>query len=129
MGPTAEVERLAASTYVSLTTFKKAGTAVATPVWVSSDGDRLYVWTQGDSGKVKRIRNDGHVLVAPSDQRGAVQGTAVSGTARVLDTPEDLARVESLHRSKYGLQFRMFELAAKVARRNRPRVGIEITLD
>ena len=41
MGTTAEVERLATSTYVSLTTFKKAGTAVATPVWVSSDGDRL----------------------------------------------------------------------------------------
>lgn len=129
MGTTAEVERLAASTYVSLTTFKKAGTAVATPVWVSSDGDRLYVWTQGDSGKVKRIRNDGHVLVAPSDQRGAVQGTAVSGTARVLDAPDELARVESLHRAKYGVQFRLFELGAKVARRNRSRVGIEIALD
>lgn len=129
MDTTAEVQRLAASTYVSLTTFKKAGTAVPTPVWVSSDGDRLYVWTQGDSGKAKRIRNDGHVLVAPSDSRGALQGSAVSGTARVLDSPDDLARVGGLHRAKYGLQFRLFDLGAKLFRRNRPLVAIEITLD
>lgn len=128
MGTTAEVERLATSTYVSLTTFKKAGTAVATPVWVSSDGDRLYVWTQGDSGKVKRIRNNGHVLVAPSDSRGGLQGAAVEGEARILDSAEDLARVQSLHRAKYGLQFALFDLGAKVFRRNRPLVAVEITL-
>jgi uncharacterized protein len=126
MDTTAEVERLAASSYVSLTTFKKAGTAVPTPVWVSSDGDLLYVWTQGDSGKVKRIRNNGHVLVAPSDSRGGLQGAAVEGAARVLDSPDDLARVAALHRAKYGLQFRMFDLGAKLLRRNRPLVAIEI---
>lgn len=128
MGPTAEVERLAASTYVSLTTFKKAGTAVPTPVWVSSDGDLLYVWTQGDSGKAKRIRNDGHVLVAPSDSRGGLQGAAVDGRARVIDSPADLSRVAALHRAKYGPQFRLFDLGAKLFRRNRPLVAIEIAL-
>ena len=126
MGTTAEVERLAASTYVALTTFKKAGTAVTTPVWVSTDGDLLYVWTQGDSGKAKRIRINGHVLVAPSDSRGSLQGAAVEGEARVLDSPADLARVSALHRAKYGLQFRMFDLGAKLLRRNRPLVAIEI---
>lgn len=128
MGTTDEVQRLAASTYVSLTTFKKAGTAVATPVWVSSDGDRLYVWTQGDSGKAKRIRNNGHVLVGPSDSRGGLQGAAVEGEAQVLDSPADLARVAALHRGKYGLQFRLFDLGAKLFRRNRPLVAIEIEL-
>lgn len=128
MDTTAEVERLAASTYVSLTTFKKVGSAVATPVWVSSDGALLYVWTQGGSGKVKRIRNNGHVLVAPSDSRGALQGAAVEGAARVLDSPADLARVSALHRTKYGLQFRLFDLGAKVLRRNKPLVAIEIRL-
>ncbi|MFN8149186.1 MAG: PPOX class F420-dependent oxidoreductase [Candidatus Nanopelagicales bacterium] len=128
MDTTAEVERLAASSYVSLTTFKKSGTAVPTPVWVSSDGDRLYVWTQGDSGKVKRIRNNSHVLVAPSDSRGGLQGAAAEGVARVLEERDELARVQSLHRAKYGLQFALFDLGAKVFRRNRPLVGIEITL-
>jgi PPOX class probable F420-dependent enzyme len=129
MSTVAEIERLASSTYVALTTFRKDGTPVPTAVWIAGDGERLYVWTQGDSGKVKRIRNDARVTVAPSDGRGAPQGAAVEGTARVLDDPAALARVESSLRSKYGVQFRFFETAAKVARRKRPRVGLEITLD
>jgi PPOX class probable F420-dependent enzyme len=95
---------------------------------VSREGDLLYVWTQGDSGKVTRIRNDARVQIAPSDHRGAVQGAPVYATARVLDAPTDLARVESLHKAKYGLQFRLFDVGAKVFRRNRPLCGLEITL-
>jgi len=128
MSTVAEVERLAASTYIALTTYRRDGTPVTTPVWVSREGDRLYVWTQGDSGKVTRIRNDAHVQVAPSDHRGAAQGAPVEATARVLDAPTDLAHVESLHRAKYGLQFRLFDVGAKVFRRNRPLCGVEITL-
>ena len=124
----AEVQRLATSTYVALTTYRKDGTAVPTPVWVSTDGDLLYVWTQGDSGKVKRIRNSGDVRVGPSDSRGGLQGADVPATARVLDSPADLARVAALHRAKYGLQFRLFDLGAKLLRRNRPLVALEITL-
>lgn len=123
-----EVDRLAASSYVLLTTFRKDGTPVATPVWVSRDGDLLYVWTQADSGKVKRIRNDGRVLVGPSDSRGGLQGTEVEGRARVLDSPDDLARVAGLHRAKYGMQFRLFDIGAKVFRRNRPQVAVEVAV-
>ena len=97
-------------------------------VWVSTDGDLLYVWTQGDSGKVKRIRTSGDVRVGPSDSRGGLQGADVPATARVLDSPADLARVAALHRAKYGLQFRLFDLGAKLLRRNRPLVALEITL-
>lgn len=129
MDSTAEVQRLAASTYVSLTTFKRSGTAVATAVWVSSDDERLYIWTQGDSGKVKRVRNDARVLVGPCDSRGSLQGAAVAGQARVLDSDADLARVESLHRKKYGVQFALFELGGKLFRRGRPLVALEISLD
>jgi PPOX class probable F420-dependent enzyme len=128
MSTVAEVERLAASMYIALTTFRKDGTPVPTPVWVSSEGDRLYVWTQGDSGKVKRLRNDDRVTVAPSDGRGVPQGEAVEGTARVLDEPAELTHVESLHKAKYGLQFRLFDTGAKIFRRNRPLCAIEITV-
>jgi PPOX class probable F420-dependent enzyme len=124
----AETRRLASGSYISLTTFKKDGTAVATPVWVSTDGARLYVWTDGASGKVTRIRNRAHVRIAPCDARGALQGEAVDGSARVLDDPEGAARVEQLHQQKYGLTFRMFRLAGKVARKHSGRVGIEITV-
>jgi uncharacterized protein len=122
-----EVDRLSAGAYLSLTTFKKDGTAVATPVWVSRDSDRLYVWTEATSGKVKRLRNSGRVLLAPSDGRGALQGAQVQGTAKVLDDPSAFTRVEALHRSKYGWQFRVFDFLGRTFRR-RGMVAVEITV-
>ncbi len=124
----AETERLAASTYLALTTYKKDGTAVVTPVWASTDGTRLYVWTQADAGKVKRVRNRGHVQVAPCDARGALQGAPVDASARVADSPQDLAKVTALHKAKYGVQFSLFSLAGKVFRRGRPYAALEITV-
>lgn len=123
----AETKRLAAGPYVSLVTYKKDGTAVATPVWASSDGVRLYVWTTANAGKVKRVRNRGHVRVAPCDARGTLQGEPVDASARVVDSPEDIARITALHRAKYGLTYRLFMVAGLVLRRG-PYVGIEITV-
>lgn len=54
-------------TYIALETFRKSGEGVVTPVWVTTEGDKPYVWTVDDSGKVKRIRNNGCVRVAVSD--------------------------------------------------------------
>jgi len=125
----AEVERLGSGSYVSLTTFRRDGTAVATPVWVSRDGDHLFVWTEATSGKVKRIRNGARVLLAPCDSRGGLQGSQVEGSARVLDDAADIAHVERLHRAKYGLQYRVFDLFAQVFRRNRGgHVALELSL-
>lgn len=126
--PNAEVERLAAGHYVSLTTYKKDGTAVATPVWVSYDGEHLLVWTEADSGKVKRIRNGARVLLAPCDSRGRLQGTAVEGTARVVDDPAAIDAIAALHKKKYGIQFRVFDTFAAVFRRGRRHAGIEISV-
>jgi PPOX class probable F420-dependent enzyme len=126
--PNAEVERLAAGSYVSLTTFKKDGTGVATPVWVSADGDRLFVWTEDGSGKVKRIRNGGRVLLAPCDSRGGLQGTQIDGTARIVDDAPGLAAIQALHTRKYGVQFRAIGVFTAIFRRGSRRVGIEITV-
>lgn len=124
-----EVERLGAGTYVSLATYRKDGTTVATPVWLSSDGEKLYVWTEARSGKVKRLRNDARVLLAPCDSRGALQGTAVEGTAYVVDDASGVAAIESLHKAKYKLQFSLFGAFGRVFRRNSGgHVGIEITV-
>ena len=123
-----EIDRLAAGQYVSLLTYRKDGTAVPTPVWVSRDGDKLLVWTQADSGKVKRIRNRGHVMVAPCDARGALQGDAVDAAARILDDPADIEHVQRLHQGKYGVLFRLFRAAGKIVRRGKGYVGIEITI-
>ncbi|MEV6650887.1 PPOX class F420-dependent oxidoreductase [Streptomyces sp. NPDC051219] len=122
------LEELARSPYVSLTTFRRDGTPVATPVWVVSDGTELYVWTKTDSWKVKRIRNNSRVTVAPCDVRGRIpEGTqAVEGTARLLDSTGAIRRLLS---RKYGWRFWIVDRPATIARLGkRPHTGIAVKL-
>ena len=126
------VGALAGEKYISLTTFKKDGTAVATPVWVvSDDGRRLLVWTGPDTWKVKRLRRDPRVVVAASDYRGRVRGESVEGVGRLLDIPQG-SLVEPLLDRKYGLMRRLlgvFNRLVRVVTRNQPEPAayIEIT--
>ena len=92
---------LADERYVSLTTFKKDGTPVATPVWVAGDDGRLLVVTGADSWKVKRIRRDPHVRVAPCTGLGKLRGDAVDAQAEIV---ADTHLVEELEGRKYGWQ-------------------------
>ena len=97
------LDRLAAEKYVLLTTFRRDGRAVPTPVWVVRDGDALAVWTVRDSGKVKRIRRDGKVTVAPCDVRGRPHGEATAGHATIAAAPAEVDRVRGLIRRKYAV--------------------------
>jgi uncharacterized protein len=88
--------------YLSLTSFKRDGTGVATPVWFVSDNGHLLAETDADSYKVKRIRRDAHVRIAVCDARGRVSGEPVDADARIL--PEDeRERVERLLAQKYRI--------------------------
>ncbi len=108
---------LADARYLSLTTYKRDGTAVATPVWVTSDdGKRLLVWTAADAWKTKRIRRDSHVRVAACGSRGAVHGPSFDGEAKILD---DTELVSDLILRKYGLQARAIRLYGSIVRRLR----------
>jgi uncharacterized protein len=86
--------------YISLTTFRKSGTGVATPVWFGEDDGKLYVMTRGDMGKTKRIRNNPQVRVAPCTMRGTVSGGEFAATARIL-RPEEHARARHAINRKY----------------------------
>jgi uncharacterized protein len=81
------VDEISRESYVSLTTYRKDGTAVATPVWFVVNGPELLVISNADAWKVKRIRNNSHVMVTVCDFRGRVAPGAASaeGTARLLD--------------------------------------------
>jgi uncharacterized protein len=70
--------------YISLTTFRKNGIPVATPVWFGEADDKIYVMTRSDSGKYKRIRNNPHVLVAACTMRGKITGPTFAATSRIL---------------------------------------------
>jgi uncharacterized protein len=88
--------------YISLTTFRKNGVGVATPVWFGEDGGKLYVMTRSDMGKTKRIRNNPEVKVAPCTIRGRVTGTEFRARARILP-PEEHAHARQTINRKYWM--------------------------
>ena len=98
--------------YCLIVTFKRNGDGVPTPVWFGLDTDgNLYFRTGADVAKVRRIRRNPRVLVAPCSVRGKPVGPSVEGTARVL-APEDKDRAEAAIQSNYGLGRRLYERAA-----------------
>lgn len=107
--------------FVSLSTFRRSGAEVATPVWVARDGDALVVTTAARSGKVTRLRRDARVRLRPCDRLGRVadsaDGTTVAeGVATVVDDPgAQRAPLEALRR-KYGLEYRVLMLVERVVR-------------
>jgi PPOX class probable F420-dependent enzyme len=88
--------------YISLTTFRKNGVGVATPVWFGEDADKLYVMTRSDMGKTKRIRNNPQVQVAPCTIRGKVTGPEFAAAARILSPPDHPHARETINR-KYWM--------------------------
>ncbi len=110
--------------FVQLTTFRKSGVAVPTTVWFAPDAGKLYVMTTANTGKIKRIRNNGRVLLAPSDRSGKVFGPALEGSARELPASEHEHASAVLAR-KYGFMYRVYMLFGKLSKVTR--VFIEIT--
>jgi PPOX class probable F420-dependent enzyme len=88
--------------YISLTTFRKNGVGVATPVWFGEQDGKLYVMTRSDMGKTKRIRNNSQVRVAPCTIRGKVTGPEFAATAQILP-PEQHARARQAINRKYWM--------------------------
>jgi hypothetical protein len=100
--------------YLNLETFRKTGVGVKTPVWFVQDGNTLYVRTENNSGKVKRIRNNNLVRVIPCTMSGKVQGEWENATAVLADGTEAL-RVRKLLDRKYGLLGLLFGLQGKMS--------------
>ena len=107
---------LPTSTYVSLTTFRRTGVPVSTPVWAAPDGDTLVVCTRTDSGKVKRLRHTTRVTLAPCTFRGQVEGPAVEGVAGFVSLPEWPAALAALRRA-YGFRFQLGYVTSRVVQR------------
>ena len=117
--------RFAAERYLSLETYRRTGQPVATPVWFVIDRDLIYVYSLAVAGKVKRIRNNPRVRIAPCDVRGALKGAWMDATARIVDESE-AGPAQRLLVAKYGWQKRLFDLLRKI--RPKPRAVIAIAL-
>jgi hypothetical protein len=88
--------------YISLATFRKTGVPVHTAIWFAEENDKLYFMTSGKLGKVKRLRNNPQVRIAPCTIRGKITGPESPATARIL-APEHGPRVRRLINAKYWL--------------------------
>lgn len=122
---------LAGQQFVALTTFKRNGEGVVTPMWIGRDGDALFVWTPADAWKVKRVAHDPRVLLAPSGRFGKVRDgvTPVAGTAEVITEPATVERLRRVIQRKYGLGYWVITTIEAIAARGRkPRVILSISL-
>lgn len=103
-------DALAQSTYASIESYRKSGKAVPTPVWIVADGDKLFCWTLGNSGKVKRILANPRVRLAPCDAAGKISGEWILAYGRVLESPQDIKAQARRMRRKFGWKFLPFRL-------------------
>jgi PPOX class probable F420-dependent enzyme len=136
--PAAAEHPLADVKYISLTTFRRSGAPVSTPVWVAPsrpDDGELVVITLGDTGKVRRLQGNPAVQMRPCDQRGRVAPDApgFGGTARLVDDPDEVLAVKRAIGAKYGAVYRVLTAVEaawiRLRPRRHPRVGIRITPD
>lgn len=96
--------------YINLTTYRKNGNAVPTPVWFVEMDGCLYVFTGAQTGKAKRIRANGRASVAPSDARGNPLGEFIPMKASFVSEPTLIAQAGKYYQRKYGLQRTLFNL-------------------
>ncbi len=100
---TSTFEHFAQSHTIMLTTFRRNGTPVGTPIWLIVRDGIIYVKTYSDLGKVKRIRNTSRVLVAPCTRTGKVTGQTYEGRARLMAAGEGMDVLRAI-RQRYGFQ-------------------------
>lgn len=116
------------ATYVLLTTYRRDGRAVATPVWVVPLDGALGVWTARDSGKIKRVRRDSSVTVASCDARGRRVGEAYPARAQLLDA-DGTEEIRRRIADKYGITGRLAMFGSRLRRGRAGTVGVRITVD
>jgi uncharacterized protein len=114
--------------YVALATFRRSGAEVRTPVWFAATDGKLYVFSAGDAGKVKRLRHSSRARIAPSDARGKVRGEWWDAQARVVIEPRIIERAHAAMRAKYGWQAQVGDLFSRLTGRLPCRAWIEIEI-
>jgi PPOX class probable F420-dependent enzyme len=112
--------------FLNLETFRKSGMGVKTPVWFVQDGSVLFVRTIANSGKVKRVRNNAQVNIAPCKADGVLLGGWLSATAREVTDSATNKKVDRLLDKKYGLMKMMFALASALQGKKYTVIELEV---
>jgi uncharacterized protein len=114
--------------YISLGTYRKDGSIVATPVWVAPLDGKLVVFTLRETYKLKRVRANPSARVAKCDVKGKVEGEWRDGTCRIVEDPATEKRAYAALRKKYGLMMRLGDVMSTLTGRIKRRVVLEVTL-
>lgn len=123
-----ESEFLRGGSYISFATRKKSGDFVATPVWFAPHGDSYYVFSAGEAGKVKRLRNFSESRIAACTMRGTVTGQWCDTAAYLLDKPKDQDIALQALRRKYGWQMHIGDIFARLTGKMGRRAYIRIDI-
>ncbi|QIB66049.1 PPOX class F420-dependent oxidoreductase [Kineobactrum salinum] len=119
--------------YLSLATRKRDGNFVPTPVWFAVHEGSYYLFSAGDAGKVKRLRNFSDVRIAPCTVTGRLTGGWIEAEARLLEDRAGASVALAALRRKYGWRMRLTDwlsqLSGKMARRAYIRVDPRPSVD
>src|SRR5215472_5326665 len=120
---TAVFTQLRGAQYISLTTFRKSGEPVSTPVWFAQKNEALYLYTFPSAGKLKRIRHTAQVRIAPCTLNGKVTGPTSEAKARVVTDAQEKTLADQTLARKYGMTWRIYHAAMDALRvlRRRPK--------
>ena len=114
--------------YVSLATFRRSGAAVATPVWAAPANGSFYVFSAGEAGKIKRLRNGDRARVAKCDARGRLQGDWHDARAVIVDEEIEAQDALAALHDKYGWQMWLADSASRLTGKFEKRAYIRVTL-
>jgi len=112
--------------YLKLGTFRKSGLRVDTPVWFAAHENLLYVFSNQDAGKVKRLKNNAHCMIAPCTFLGTPTGPWQEATAHLLTSTEEINAAHRALKQKYGWQMSVLDVGARLGGRINQRSFIRI---
>ena len=111
---------------IALTTFRKTGQAVTTPVWFSERLGTIYVETHADAGKLKRLRHSTRVTLAPCTYSGKVTGSVIAGNARILTESEESTAASVALAKKYGVMRSLYHFVRNARRMFQRKAKVEV---
>jgi PPOX class probable F420-dependent enzyme len=123
-----EMEFLEGGNYLSFATLKRSGEYVATPVWFAPEGDSYYLFSAGNVGKTKRLRNFSQCRVAACTMRGIVTGDWLEAEGSLLDSEEDNKTALAALRRKYGWQMKLTDALSGLTGKMDARRYIRVTV-
>jgi PPOX class probable F420-dependent enzyme, Rv2061 family len=112
--------------YMNLETYRRSGEAIRTPVWFVETGGLLFLLTRMDSGKVKRLRHNSEVQVAPCKMNGDLTGEWQPGEASFVESPESIEALRALFDQKYGAAARISNMFTKLQKKKRIFVKVNL---